>query len=109
MYISNSDFSLELKIHGSNSLQEVSTHTPLTEMQQFEYKIALLTPMIDSLWCSHLRETHHQSPTDLVTDDFGSLIASNLKISPINMVSKIYLKSSTPFYLHGHHHFASGI
>ena len=27
MYISNSDFSLELKIHGSNSLQEVSTHT----------------------------------------------------------------------------------
>lgn len=97
MYFSNSDFSHELKIHGSNSLKEVSTHTT-----NWNAAVWILNCFIHS----HTKSSvlfPSQKDTPLIPHwlsrrlDLGSLIAPNPKISPINVVSKIYLKSSTSF------------
>ena len=94
MYFSNSDFSHELKIHGSNSLQEASTHTT-----NWNAAVWILNCFI----YSHTRSSvlfPSQKDAPLIPHwlshrlDLGSLIAPNQKISPINVVSKIYLKSS---------------
>ena len=97
MYFSNSDFSHELKIHGSNSLKEASTHTT-----NWNAAVWILNCFIHS----HTKSSvlfPSQKDTPLIPHwlsrrlDLGSLIAPNPKISPINVVSKIYLKSSTSF------------